>query len=566
MIDTTLAVLKKNMQVLLRRRSSTILLVLGPVLLILLAGLAFNHSDPYAIRVGVFSEDYSDLSDKLVSKLDDQLYDVQKYERLEDCHKDIRQAKTHLCMELSPQFAFDDPDRNNIGVTVDFSKLNIVDNVLNDFSSTVDVETGEIRAQLANTLITAVDIGRKQVEKDKPVLVGLTTNAEELKGKIETLRTNLGAIDLSGSTTGNPQAELGASEKILSALVEDLRRDTDTLMNSSFSAIDQAIEGTEGDLQNDLQDIREDLVDLNTSVLRDHNSVVSEVSNMKSASIKVTTSITELQAKMNKAKNSQDGVSGELVQVVSILDSTLQLIVKLQDSVNTLGGTYAGVRITDAAVVVDPFNSVIEPIAPKTNYLEYLFPTLLLMLCMIGSLLVAPSLIHADKQSSAHIRNLLAKEHKDSFYLGTLITSSGVVISQLLLVLVISTILFGSGTITGVMGAFGVLIVATIGLVGIGLSIGYLFFSETAALLSSAVLSILLILTSDIVIPGRSLPGFIGQLFSYNPLNLAEIALRNTLLYGSGFAEILPSVMLLTVFSVAMVGISYFCFNRQQRY
>ena len=79
-IFAILAIIKKNFKLLIRSRSSALVVILGPLLIVLLMGVAFNSSGLYNINVGVYSKAYSALSDDLITKLKDDRFSVFKYE------------------------------------------------------------------------------------------------------------------------------------------------------------------------------------------------------------------------------------------------------------------------------------------------------------------------------------------------------------------------------------------------------------------------------------------------------------------------------------------------------
>ena len=59
-------IIKKDFKLLVRSKSSALVVLLGPLLIIFLVGLAFNTSSMYNLKVSVYSESYSDLTNSVI--------------------------------------------------------------------------------------------------------------------------------------------------------------------------------------------------------------------------------------------------------------------------------------------------------------------------------------------------------------------------------------------------------------------------------------------------------------------------------------------------------------------
>ena len=70
--------IKKDLKLLIRSKTSALVVLLGPLAIILLVGLAFNSSSLYNLRIASYSEGYSSLTDSIIESLKDQQYSVIK--------------------------------------------------------------------------------------------------------------------------------------------------------------------------------------------------------------------------------------------------------------------------------------------------------------------------------------------------------------------------------------------------------------------------------------------------------------------------------------------------------
>src|SRR3989338_11622121 len=92
--------INKNFKLLLRSRTSAAIILLGPFLLILLAGLAFNNNNVYNIKIGSYSEKYSPVSEGLLKNLSQNQFKTDKYSTKEECIESVRNGKSNICLEF----------------------------------------------------------------------------------------------------------------------------------------------------------------------------------------------------------------------------------------------------------------------------------------------------------------------------------------------------------------------------------------------------------------------------------------------------------------------------------
>jgi hypothetical protein len=53
-------VIWKNLKILFRSKTSALIVIFGPLLVVYLVGIAFDNSNSYRVNIGVFSEGYND--------------------------------------------------------------------------------------------------------------------------------------------------------------------------------------------------------------------------------------------------------------------------------------------------------------------------------------------------------------------------------------------------------------------------------------------------------------------------------------------------------------------------
>src|SRR3989344_2132921 len=90
-------VIKKNLRLLIRSKSSALIVLAGPLLVILLISMAFNTSSLYDIKIGTYSDAYSDLSNSIISQLDQDEFKIVKIDTQEGCINSVKSGDIHVC-------------------------------------------------------------------------------------------------------------------------------------------------------------------------------------------------------------------------------------------------------------------------------------------------------------------------------------------------------------------------------------------------------------------------------------------------------------------------------------
>src|SRR3989344_3893149 len=105
--------IKKDFKILMRSKSSALIIIFGPLLLILLLGFAFNTSGDYHIKIGVYSETYSELTENILAQLKTN-YDVRKIDTKDDCINQIKTGNVHVCLIFPSDMQVGNDNANEI--------------------------------------------------------------------------------------------------------------------------------------------------------------------------------------------------------------------------------------------------------------------------------------------------------------------------------------------------------------------------------------------------------------------------------------------------------------------
>ena len=100
-------IIGKDLKLLLRSRSSALIIILAPLLVILLVGVAFDNANAFGLTIGVYTPTESTDVDAFVDKLAEREFHVIKYTSEESCVNDIKLGSTHTCVIFPAKFVFE---------------------------------------------------------------------------------------------------------------------------------------------------------------------------------------------------------------------------------------------------------------------------------------------------------------------------------------------------------------------------------------------------------------------------------------------------------------------------
>ena len=154
-------IIKKNLKLLIRSKSSALIIILGPLLVIFLVGIAFDNISQYSLKIGTYSESYSDLSDSLIAKLTDKDFRVTKFNTEQACIEKVKTSHTHACIVFPKDLEIVAGKTSEVVFHVDYSKLNLIYacfNALKKLNEVMFLASNCGLGQVAlSTLVSAID-------------------------------------------------------------------------------------------------------------------------------------------------------------------------------------------------------------------------------------------------------------------------------------------------------------------------------------------------------------------------------------------------------------------------
>jgi len=537
-------IIKKNMRLLVKSKGSAMIVILGPLLLIFLAGLAFNNSNAYRINVGVYSPTYTDDINSFLGKLSSSQFRTLKFDSEQKCVDSIRQGISHTCIIFPSGFQVSGNATSNVTFYVDYSKVNLVWMVRDTLFSKISERATEISTSLAGTLLQKIDDTLSELNARKSTLTELSTSNGQAGQQMLSIKSQLAGLDLSLDKQSFNLEYL----KVRMIALNDAGKDA---INTSRTALNKI------KAENNLSD---EIID---KAINDLLTIENRLSNSSSNSSEINTLILafdrkldETKAKFDAASSARTNISGQIDAIKATLDNSIKKIALLQSSFNSITDNLQSTSSQSAGAIASPVSTVIKPVTTQ-SYLGYMFPILITMLTMFISVVFSTTIIITEKRSSAHFRNLITPTREDVFITGAYLTNMILSSIQIAIMLFISIIFFKAQIIRMLPTVLVLLLFIATFFTLLGIIIGYLFHSEETATLGAISISSLLLLTSSVVLPLESMPAYLMKIAKYNPFVISELLLRRAIIFETPLYAIGNEFFLLLGYSLLMIALIF---------
>ena len=556
---------KKNIRLLIRAKASALIVILGPLLIIFLAGLAFDNTNLYAVKVGTYSENYNELSNSFVDRLTEKGFKVTRFPGEEECRFSIERGEVHTCVVFSPEFTMAKDNSNELTFYIDYSQINLVWSVLNAMTEEVTERSMELSRNLTTILVNALDYSSTQVKERRPSLINLTTSNDLVTRRVTDVSVRLEEVNLDfdpsefhsqdlSSQKGKVKHWVDASLNLGSKAISDAKsfvgNANDIVQASSMS----------GEQKQSLAELFESTVDeldgLESQFGETDELAQSQFSELGSLIDSLVGKITQTKAQMDVISSAHDTSIAELTNARTALDGSLKNLLDVQRALNNIDNIIKSIEVKDPEAVVQPIITNIKPVIAEQSYLNYIFPSLIVMIIMFTALLLAPTLILLEKKSPAHFRNFMAPVNGFTYLFATFITCFLLLFLQLLIILAIAAIFFSSQLLSGMIYTIILLLLIIAFFSSVGMIVGYIFNSEETATLGAISLGSIFLFLSDVIIPIESMPSWFMAVAELNPFVICSDLLRSTILYNLSIFVLLGKFFVLFLFFIVSAVIT----------
>ncbi len=559
-----LKIIEKNLKVLIRSKSSLLVMILGPLLIIILVGLAFSNISEYDVLVAVHSDSYSTLSNSFVTVLGESGFTIIPTGTLEECIQLIKDGGAHMCISFPPDMALSNNETNEVVIYVDNSNFNLVYAVRDSVSEKLAIRSDEISEGITDEILDVMDevdssiieqnnrLGRLNEEQyaARDEALGLDDDFRQMDLSFNTHDFAVGDVKESLEDIDDASEAMREHAALLANVVtfnvdeyyHDVERAYESLKDSNASthSLDDVL-----DMFNETSDYAQDK---NRSISTEREAIVDLVDDSFTAIANSEAALIETANRFSEISNAREDLKTGVATVGDSLKEISDNITDVRDVLRDSDFMIKGLAITSSSTITRPIVTKIEPVVMERSRLNYIFPFLLVMVVMFVAMLLSATIVVREKDSRAHFRNFTTPCPDITFILGNFLTTLLLTIVQVG-ILVAAGLLIFNALMTNVALSFVVLIFVSILFIVIGLAVGYLFSSGQSSILGALSVGSVMLLVSDFILPLESMPTAVRGIARFNPFVLGSDVLRKTMLFGSGIFDVVGTLAIILVYS-----------------
>jgi ABC-type multidrug transport system permease subunit len=536
-------VIKKNFLLLFRSKTSSIVILLGPLLVVLLIGLAFNNlGSDYLLEIGVYSETYTESAEIFIDGLNEQ-YEVTKFDTNETCINSVKEGSSNLCILFPKNMALDDELQDELVLYIDESRINLVDTVVNRISSIIGVSSESTSKDLTASLLSTIILTKSELESNLLSSVNIKQNTDVALADINIVETDVSSMDLEIENVDLNNIDLKVDEFYLLA---------DSVKSQALSAIDDAIGLviiSHGFNSSQHRSLNASYVSIESkNISTSYNNLTFELG-------LAITELNGLESQLSSANTKKTNSVSKIAIIKSNLNSIKTDITQLKTSLEAISESISSIKVLNADSIVNPVKTTIKPITPNSDKSIFMLPFLVILVVMFIGIMLSGTSIIIDKMSPAAFRTF-ASPTKDSFYiLAYYVTNILILLIQLLIIGGLSLFFFKATILSNIFLTILVIFLASTFFILVGMVFGYLFKSQETVTIASLSISSLFLFISNLIIPLETLPLAIQKISSYNPYVVFSELLRKTMLFNASIGEIAYWLCLMVVYILLMVVI-----------
>ncbi len=521
-----------------RAKTPLIVALLGPLLVMMLVGVAYDGQTAAGIRVGAYVPDASGLSADVLATLESNRVLVRSYDNESACQDAVRSGERHACLVFSSPFGLA-AGNNTIAIVIDGSNLALAGVLAEGLFTNLENQSTMISANLTSQLVGALDSVQRSAAQGKAYIVTLTTSNTDALNALKTGEAALAGVDASvsvsnisvGSVEEGTRAienatssAIATANKLLYAMRADLANVSASVNASNATSAERTqVAGLVGDVTEGLEKAINEMAALNRSV----NGSVKTVSASLSV---VQDQFVQAKDKIAVMVGAKSAVATQLANAQQSLTQALVQVTQLQQSLDAIQAASKDL-VTDPSRVARPIRSVVRPLKATTR-LAGVSPALLVLVVAFGGLLLTPRLVNMERHSGARLRMALLPFPRELQTVATVITGCIVIAAQALVLVLILALLF-SQSVAAPLSTFLVLLITGVSFVLLGTAVSQLFATEEAALLVTLALGTALLMISGIIVPIEWMPSGLAAIARYNPILIAVALVRQTAVFGT---------------------------------
>lgn len=527
---------KKNLTLLFRSKSSSLIVFFAPLLTILILGLSYNTSSSYGLNIGIVAPSLSADVDGVIKALQEQNFRVITYEnKLEDCVGDIKVGAVHTCMVLPESFQVDSNTPKEVVFHLDPSKINLVWMIQETLKTKIDFKAQEVSQSLAQGLISTLQLTKTGIGDSNSQLSAVKEKSSSASSSVTSVQSSLTGLDLSASEAAYDTVIIATTTTEIQTALDKITEAKADLDELNLTAAEK------GAMETALNEAGTQLTSAFASMNGSITALIGSLQN----------DITAAKAKLASAAEAITGSSSGLSSATTLLQETTAALDSVTSALSTLQSNLEAQKVTEPGTVANPIVTRIEKVAKDSTLLNYTFPTLLVLVVMFTSLLLGTILVMMEKNSPAFLRNYFLPIKKTIFIISIYLTNLILILVQIIILLGIS-LLFLKESLPALPAMALILFLSASVFTFLGMAIGYIFASEETGVLASISAGSILLFVSGVVLPIEAISPALREIAAFNPFVLSEKIIREIFIFGSSLTSVWPDVVILIGYAVVL--------------
>ena len=490
----------------LNSKLSSLILILGPLILIMIIGLPLQDPSLKNINAGIVSPG-DEFSVQFISKLKERGYNTFEEPSIESCKNNVINGKNHVCVsirksEITNMVEGKLSNNYDIKLHVDFSKQRIVWGIIGSISGLIDLESARLAEETSSTFNDKIDATLIFIDENE-------NNLRIVDTRLNQIRENINNII-------NENEKINLKKELIDTRIVFIKEDLQYIKN--LGIIDNTL-----------------LIQIEYNL----NQLETELNNLQDT---------------NLIENSLRNAEG---QVSSLRDKILDI----EYSIEELSEELEDVKRYDLSRLSNPVRLAYESASGsiegesnrKLEFIDYFFPTFLIIFIIFSSIILSTTLTIKERSSEAYIRNMTSKIPRISNYAGNFITYLTLITLQITIIILVSLFLLKISLSIITISAISEILIAIILFISIGIAIGQLFNSQESALGAAITVALIFTLFSSIIIPTEILPQTVSKIINLSPSVMLETSLRQSSVFNLPFTPSIPEIVsLIFIFLISL--------------
>lgn len=272
---------------------------------------------------------------------------------------------------------------------------------------------------------------------------------------------------------------------------------------------------------------------------------------------KIDSGINNIEFSKSELLQKMEGINIQLTQ-------NKELIHEFSDGLNQVYSEIKEVKGVSSNELLNPIINQVEGFDKSKSNIDYLFPTLLIFIIMFVGILLGNILISKEKKSNAFFRNIISPTHNLIIPFGTFLSCLLIIFLQIIIVFILS-FLFLPITINILFIELLIILILSISLfVSIGILLGNLIESEETSIIIAILLSIVLLIFSNLFVPIEAMPTFFSFIVNLNPFFIVSEILSKHLINQISLISLYNHFLKLLFFTFIFFALSMYSYHKKR--